>query len=181
MPLSILLLLFISHVVVVENITASAARTTTFLLMTVLLLRLSGFCQRCWRSLFLLLLRSLLVKRRLIYDFGDRSFYTCQPTVFQHLFDVPPADFVSSDFHARLCHVAQNLFTDALCGQRDDWHDEAFKETADHLGEPVAALVVPPDEYGHCSNAARLVAVIVFVELAIFLAVPRFSLYCVQL
>jgi len=79
----------------------------------------------------------------------------------------PPADYVSGDFHARLCHVAQNLFADALRGQRDDRHDKAFKEAADCLGEPVAALVAPPDEYRHCSDAACLVVVIVFVELAI--------------
>ena len=109
--------------------------------------RWSGFCQRRWRSLFLLVLWSLLVNRRLIYDLGDRSFYTRQPTVFHRLFDVSPADYVSGDFHARLCHIAQNLFTDALRGQCDDRHDEAFKETADRLGKPVAALVVPSDEW----------------------------------
>ena len=163
--------------VVVENVTASTARTTAFLLTPV---RWSGFCQRCRRSLFLLL-RSLLVNWRLIYDLGDHSFYTRQPAVFQSLFDVPPADYVSGDFHARLCHVAQNLFTDALRGRHDDQHDEVFKETTDRLGESTAALVVPPNEYGHRTDAPRLVAVIVFLELAIFLAVPRFSLHRVRL
>ena len=91
-------------------------------------------------------------------DFYDRSFYTCQSTVFQRLFDVPPAHYVSDDFHSRLCHVAQNLFTDAFHGRRDDRHDKPFKEAADHLGEPVATLVVPPHKYGH-RRAAHFVAV----------------------
>jgi len=79
------------------------------------------------------------------------------------------------------CHVAQNLFTNALRHRPDDRHDEAFKEIADRLGEPMTALVAPPDEYGYRADAPRLVAVIVFVELAIFLAVPRFSLHRVRL
>jgi len=79
----------------------------------------------------------LLVNRRLIYDLGNCSFYTRQPAVFQRLFDVSPADYVDGDFHARLCHVAQNLFTNALRRRRDDQQDEAFKETADRLGELV--------------------------------------------
>jgi len=76
--------------------------------------------------------------------------------VFQHLFDVQPADYVSGNFHARLYHVAQNLFTNVLRCWHDDRHDEAFKETADRLGEPVATLVVPLDEYGHRAEAPRL-------------------------
>ena len=76
---------------------------------------------------------------------------------------------------------ALTSLTTMLRGRRKDWHDEAFEEIANRLGESMAALVALPDKYGHRRDAARLVAVIVFVGLAIFLAVPHFSLHRVHL